>query len=1135
MFCINCNTENAYVNNRLINVNDYKIDKNNNILCKNNHQLIFIDGKKVKKYFRHKNKDDLYINSKMTDWHKNWQIHFEHTEIPFDKLNEAQIKDRRCDILIDDYIIEIQHSKQSEDEVNNRYNDYTTINNKQIIWIIDGENSIVEKKDNRIIIEINEQWKIDNYKKWNFIFLDINKNIYKIYPNSIKNKMIDCNESYLKEDFINILKNNIQKLLYVNIPKQCNLYLKQQGAGNGKTYGIIQQINNNDFEYDNYVLITKQHSAKFNIYDEFEKQQGLNNIQNLKKYDSCQNGKKYIIEFERNNIKKSIIIGTVDSLFYAISNNHIKKDKYSDIFKVMVEEVCNDLIEKENINNINYSKYIKLHKKMCLIIDETQDLNEIYGKAIINIMTSRYIDCYIVGDLLQSITNEKNAFNYLLNYQNEIININKLEYTNYVRRFNDKLLIEFVNYMVDFEKYNLPKIENNNITENNDSLNLVLIEKKNKIDIIEDLYCDKIMSIYENEINNGYQKEDILIITPIVSNGSNNKIMKELEIKIRQYWNNKLDDQEYKQYAKFHKSEEGTSIDLNESKNSTRLISIHTSKGLGHKVVIVLGLTDSSLYCFSKSEKNLIYDSMIHVALTRMKEKLYVLFEDNKDSISNKLISFHNEHSEAKYLPNLSINKFVNYKNIIEYNQNNNFTFDKNIEKPLMELIEKLDSKIIDMSHHQIRYSTMISYILIKSIHSTDNFEKQQTIQLLKKIYISDISLVDKWKDYNITKNIPVFELKYKNTNSENKIYNNILYNFIKSVKNKCNDIINKKIEILCSFEMIILHYLLEIINHEKRKHSTISPIDIYNIINAYYKSFNANIEGHNNCLCKKLFNKNNEENEMQKYLSGHYESLKILDKQFNDFNKDKKELKWLYNHTISLGSNNNDYWIFNNFDFICYNDKNVYFITLKPQLNNLNFINNMISLYFEKYLIKNINTYSEEELKDYNTIKKTEYKSDIENYIKFGNKNINPIIISLNNENYISFDFENNIELKYQIIDSLYNYLIIDNKSIYYLFKYYYDKSDKKTSKLKMIDIINNIKNYIGYGKENCFYPNHLIEFLNKINNNLERINNKSERKKYLDSYLNIVYFIKDYSINIKKSIDNHLDDIEESSDEED
>ena len=141
MVCREYNTHEAYINGICIPINNYIHNDNNILVCKNNHQLIFVNSEKINKYFRHKNSKDLYFNSKMTNWHKNWQIPFEHTEIPF--TNENQITNRRCDILISNYIIEIQHSKQTEEEVNNRFHDYTTINNHEIIWNIDGENSIV--------------------------------------------------------------------------------------------------------------------------------------------------------------------------------------------------------------------------------------------------------------------------------------------------------------------------------------------------------------------------------------------------------------------------------------------------------------------------------------------------------------------------------------------------------------------------------------------------------------------------------------------------------------------------------------------------------------------------------------------------------------------------------------------------------------------------------------------------------------------------------------------------------------------------------------------------------------------------------------------------------------------------------
>ena len=48
-----------------------------------------------------------------------------------------------------------------------------------------------------------------------------------------------------------------------------------------------------------------------------------------------------------------------------------------------------------------------------LFIDETQDLTKDYGNAIIRIIKDKYIDADIVGDALQSISFEDNAFVYL--------------------------------------------------------------------------------------------------------------------------------------------------------------------------------------------------------------------------------------------------------------------------------------------------------------------------------------------------------------------------------------------------------------------------------------------------------------------------------------------------------------------------------------------------------------------------------------------------------------------------------------------------------------------------------------------------------------------------------------------------
>ena len=65
-----------------------------------------------------------------------------------------------------------------------------------------------------------------------------------------------------------------------------------------------------------------------------------------------------------------------------------------------------------------------LNKKLCLFIDETQDLTKEYGEAIVRIIKDKYIDAYIVGDKLQSISYENNAFVYLDNLSNNSIQLN---------------------------------------------------------------------------------------------------------------------------------------------------------------------------------------------------------------------------------------------------------------------------------------------------------------------------------------------------------------------------------------------------------------------------------------------------------------------------------------------------------------------------------------------------------------------------------------------------------------------------------------------------------------------------------------------------------------------------------------
>ena len=128
------------------------------------------------------------------------------------------------------------------------------------------------------------------------------------------------------------------------------------------------------------------------------------------------------------------------------------------------------------------------------------------------------------------------------------------------------------------------------------------------------------MEYYDKEVKNyNYKPNDFLIVTPFVSK---NPLVNALDTAINLYWTNKNNENNFKRYSIFHKSEEGSSINLSDSENTTRIVSIHTSKGDGRNVVFVIGLDEKSLIKYSNESNNLIYDSLIHVALTRMKKKI---------------------------------------------------------------------------------------------------------------------------------------------------------------------------------------------------------------------------------------------------------------------------------------------------------------------------------------------------------------------------------------------------------------------------------------------------------------------------------------------------------------------------------
>tara|TARA_Y100000389_G_scaffold7474_1_gene7174 strand:- start:4376 stop:7897 length:3522 start_codon:yes stop_codon:yes gene_type:complete len=1062
-----CITIEDYLNNEEL-INDVK-NKKCFLVCNNGHILKQYKSDIRKSHFQHKNIGDLDEN-KMSDWHSLWQAEFppHMNEIKYFH-KDMNKKFRIADTLIDnDSIVEFQHSDIPKSEIDNRKQDYSLVN-KKINWVIDANDSIeIYKLSNeRIYIEFkNDFWKFNNYKSYDSIFLNINHKeygdiVFKINPNDVKSFMIDVCEYKTREEFIHSIKNNLDIWKEDN-PKQCNFFYDQYGAGNGKTYSIWQNICDKYNEKTTHIILTKQHSAKDVIYKEFkdQKKKGvlsvLEDIQELNSKDT--NLKQYIIKYKNNKGNDCLcIIGTIDSFLWRIGKPN-RGD--IDLFKGLINSIVDGYVNVEKNGGIKYAEKTQLNKNTLITIDEGQDLPENYIKAVFQIMRETYIDVCLIGDKLQSISHLKNAFTYIsdLNeetYNNNYIKIIKSVPKNICRRFHHPKLMEMVNKIIPFEDnpYNLPKIQGICDGKSCDYIDYhnsqeepyVFFEVHNKyIDNDEILHdIQKIKNYMDIEIkNNNYTPEDFLFIFPFVSN---NPFANQLEIELQTYWLEKFHDSNYinnvlmkhdywkdnynidkfSDYVYFHKSEEGKSINLKLSEYSTRLVSIHSSKGDGRNVVFTIGLTESALFTYSYC-KNLIYYSLLHVAITRQKKKLYVslVCGDNLWDVFNNVSKIKSDNSIKK---EIHINKNIKLDNIIKNVKEEDYLmlYEKlNIYQYESTIPESSNKNLIDWTHHCIRYSTILNTLLYEIINNMDKFNGQyrkcQLVVILNKISRKPIKVIKESKknEYYSTINkkgknwepdtIPILQLSKLGKDYE--IYSNEIKNIMENIQKKIDKFINVSDNSILSMnplESIILNYMIDLYNNGH--YSKITLMDIYNIYNDYSIQ-NNDIKSSRN--------------------TQHYESISNIQNIFIKLKEDIKckyldedeELKWNIDHPIGYQGCNENFDIFNIFKLIANSNKYVFNIILKPQYNKLNFNEIMLESILNTYFLMNT-------------------KKDTENYKRYNNKTIINCFITLDLESPLFICWDNILEYNDIILNliknSMYKHYELSHKSLFSFMEY--------------------------------------------------------------------------------------------------
>ena len=948
---VNFSTQFFYVNEEPIHIDKYK--KGMTIKCQKGHELVMCDGLENRKHFRHKNTEDVG-GSPMTEWHSFMQSFFARTEHPLQKINENQTKNRRVDAFVKEhnFCIEIQHSPIDEANVICRNSDYSQ-HNVKALWIIDGNTKDVvvdHLSTGNYLITLNDAWKYKSFRHtYDYILLEVDTKMFKIPVKRVCNKMILVREWKPIDPIMDILRTNPKKVWDEwedDNEIKAKLVVQQKGAGNGKTFGIWKSIANNQ-DKELFIVVTKQHSAKTVIKKELDAQAERNEyhiVENLNELHSDEHSRKHIIQYQHNHSKRNciVIISTIDSFIYNLTENYVAN---ADFFRGLLESINEYGTTKVNKESgcFKYAgKTLHLDKKAEIWIDEAQDLNEMYFKAITRLMLETNTDVVIVGDKLQSLEYRDNLMTLT---EEKIPNINIIRETpvNYNRRIEVDGMASELNKLIDFKKYQLPSIEVHDPKEQTESVVLDILDaptdRKNHGNFIK-----RIIEKVDTEVKlHGYSPKDFLFVFAVMKS---NYLADELETKLNEYWIDKKmdDDADYAQYAVLHKHEPGQVIDMSLSEEATRIVSIRTSKGDGRNIVFCLGINEATLKLVSRNDQDdLIYDSYLHVALTRAKKKIFFGLEKNNDEIHRRFGS----KGLVEFRPIIRHN--IQHDKIIEYINNDKIVeILKNIgieDQPETD-VSKVDEtkEVIDWEYHCMRRAVYLQYAvfnILKHKKVNKNTEVSQINTILSKICKLPICRKTPKDFYEYLKKqsdeiqVGGGEFEYFplcNLSHKKEIYKKYYNEIKRKIEENNKRIKEDKLSIasMNPLDAVIQWYTIELFT--RKKYCQTKPTTIYNI--------HHNFRNENNTKLTRLIS---ESKEIEKT------ATLVLENVFET----NESVEWNIEHMIQMEGRTKQINIWNrDIPLIGYGKNNVYHFMFETDFNRLNYWNVMLKMMVERFII---------------------------------------------------------------------------------------------------------------------------------------------------------------------------------------
>lgn len=856
------------------------------------------------------------------------------------------------------------------------------------------------------------------------------------------------------------------------------IFFNQRGAGCGKTYESIQLIRGEKEVCrgkDKFIYLTKMNSAKDVIHSEIKEQVAGGKLPGitLEKDEDSGNQYRFTAVEEAAGRYFQIYVGTIDSFTYALSEDRGRGNEGMDFFAELVKSISvgNNLKGGE----IRYARQnFEINERCLIIIDEAQDLNRIYLDAFKKILDLTKIDVYIIGDYLQSIWGRDNIFEYVLHQTAEInADIVKSAAVNVVRRFHNNQFVKLVNDHIRFNKFGLVPVEG--ICPGGGSCGYVHEDEICPFGFIENgiptflsadeddgTYKKRSEYIIENILEKmrflvqkyKYIPQNFMFIFPFLKG---KKLAADLETAVQNFWREMFEDEEYvkilKEKSKFwrknidnffkyiflHRAEVGGTIDLKESENSSRILTIHSSKGSGCEVVFLMEMSDYAFEVLGAEVDSLKYESLLHVALTRQKKYLYINFKSPGDNISRRFDEYRGGIAVVKNKRNIKLKDLmmVDDDDVVFNYINNNILEPQKLRDKIKKDETGRRQQNIDWGYHVICYNTMKYMFLFKLLMQNKGREmKDHFFTSLRNVCKYEVQVVGRWYEYNgiingnrnisgnNVRTIPI--LQYFNPSGEiHRSYRFfiILKEYIELVKAKvwqlCDKILKGEAPVinLCPLEIFILAYMRYSTGNDLNA-EVITIGEIYYILYCFEECSNS-IKIMDNggkthsqkfkCPCEKLLNKNNESANSDTYakirtsITNHICALsriktlksKLDQKLFEDYGISLSDFQIKTSKSVECGRIDK---YKSNIELIAFSDEYVLSFHFKPTFNNINFNETITAAVSNNIALRNCNNIIINKAKNYVGHEQEWFRG----------KRIINIILSFDFDQPIIFEFDN-------------------------------------------------------------------------------------------------------------------------------